>query len=105
MSIVWIIRQYIKDLFATEEMLYGDWFDKKGKLTAHFDKDKVTVASSEIPLKWKLIKRGRRLQVWSDGLDYSIVDFSVKKDKLFLYFRESGEALVLFRAEGENKNA
>jgi len=103
MRIAWMFNQFIRDFFATEEMLYGDWYDKKGNLSAHIEKDKITLKSIKNPLKWELVKKGRCIRIWSDGFDYNIIDFSIRKEKLFLYFRETGEATALFKRSKRNE--
>lgn len=93
----WIIRQFISDFFATEEKVYGDWYDKRGKLIIHAEKGEITLSTIDRPLKWKVNRKGRQIEVWSDGFDYDKIDFSLRKNKLFLYFRSTGEATVLFK--------
>lgn len=97
MGIGWVIRQFITDFFATEEKVYGKWYNKNGELVIHAKEGSITLPTIDRPLKWKVSKKGRCIKVWSDGFDFDKIDFSLRKDKLFLYFRSTGEAMVLFK--------
>jgi len=89
-----------EDIKKDSAKILGEWYDSRGNLVIIVDKETINMVRVNTVFKY-ILYPGVKIALWVDPLPRDEIKYSIRHEKLYIYFPSTGESTILYRKPKE----